>query len=248
MDGAILPQEILDKLPATAKAEYAVLHNAAMATMRAYNSDPTITKLRDWEGAKRALAEKQEAILCGVPAGPDVFATQQEVLAYLLVRGYKIGKSALSNHVRARRLARRKDGFRRRDVDRFAELVLRNAGSGLDAKADRSADLLERKLKAEIRRTEEQAEKARIEREMMEGKLIDREQVEFELAGRAIALEAGFDHMAYTRAAEIVEACGGDHGRLDRVIDVLMDAKNGWLNSFANADDFVITVRRDENT
>ncbi|MBV5305576.1 MAG: hypothetical protein J0652_02660 [Desulfobulbaceae bacterium] len=176
---------------------------------------------------------------------PLAFATQQLVLIYLKGKGFKVEKSALSNHVRARLLAKKPEGFRLRDVDKYAELHLKDTATGMDAADKRTVDLQERKLRAEIHRTEEQAAKAKIEREMMEGKLINREDVELEMAGRAVVLEAGFDHMVYTRSAEIIELTGGDVQLVDRMIALLMEAKCKWFNQYATTDTFMVTIKRD---
>jgi len=241
-----LSDEILAGLPAALKREYALYHNAVFSTMRSYNQEPTAANKRNLDVAMDALDELTGRILAGTGAAaedPAVFATQQEVLAYLQRKGYKVAKSALSNHVRARLLRKKTDGFHRRDVDRYAELQLKQTASGLDAAETRTADLQERKLKAEIKKLEEQAKKAVLEREVMEGKLIARDEVELELAGRAVALEAGFDHLVYSRAAEMVDLVGGDQAKADRLIAVLLEAKNEWLNQYAGTEEFVVELK-----
>lgn len=242
-----LSDKILAGLPAALKGEYALYHNAVVSTMRSYNQEPTAANKRNLDVARDAMDELTARILAGsgaAAADPAVFATQQDVLSYLQKRGYKIAKSALSNHVRARLLAKKKGGFSRIDVDKYAELNLRDALSDQTALDKRTVRLQERKLRAEISRTEEQALKARLERETMEGKLIKLEDVELELAGRAVVLEAGFDHMIYTRAAEWIELVGGDQAMTDRFIASLLEAKNQWLNQYASHDEFVVTITK----
>ncbi len=173
----------------------------------------------------------------------ESFPTQQEVLAYLKAGGYKIEKSALSNHVRNRMLIKKSGAFKRRDVDSYATLHLQSGATGQTQADKKTVELQERKLKAECLRTEEQALKAKIEREAIEGKLIARDDVELELAGRAVALEAGYDHMVYTKTAEWIEICGGDQARADRLINALLEAKNEWLNQYASTADFVVLLK-----
>lgn len=176
---------------------------------------------------------------------PDTFATQQDVLAYLKAGGYKIEKSALSNHVLKRKLIRKSGVFRRKDVDSYADLHLQSGATGQTAADKKTIALQERKLKAECLRTEEQALKAKIEREASEGKLIPRDDVELELAGRAVALEAGYDHMVYTMASGLVELVGGDQAKVDRLITAMLEAKDEWLNQYASTADFVVVLKRE---
>ena len=240
-----LSDHILAGLPAALKGEYAVLYNAAVNTMRTYNTEPTTAHKRNWDTARMSLEELTTRIMAEAAAQalPEVFATQQEVLSYLEQAGYRIKKSALSNHVRSRLLAKKADGFRRKDVDRYAELHLRDAASDQTSKDKRAVALQERKMLAEIKKTEEQAIKAKIEREMLEGKLIDRNDVELELAGRAVVLEAGFDHMVYTRAAEWIELVGGEQSRVDRLIASLLACKDEWLNQYASHEEFSVILK-----
>ena len=109
----------------------------------------------------------------------------------------------------------------------------------------KTADLQERKLRAEIGRTEEQHKRAIIEREALEGKLIPRDEVELELAGRAVALEAGYDHMVYTMAAGLVELVDGNQAKVDRLITAMLEAKNEWLNQYAGTVDFVVILKKE---
>jgi len=240
-----LSQQAVDALSPAQKAEYAIHHNAVVFTMRAYNADPTAAAKRNWDSAREALDDFVEKTNNPSVAGspPAQFATQQEVLAYLKAGGYKIEKSALSNHVRTRMLIKKSGAFNRKDVDSYATLHLQSGATGQTQADKKTAELQERKLKAECLRTEEQALKAKIEREAIEGKLIARDDVELELAGRAVALEAGYDHMVYTKAAEWIEICGGDQARADRLINALLEAKNEWLNQYASTADFVVVLK-----
>jgi len=178
-------------------------------------------------------------------AAPDTFATQQDVLVYLKAGGYKIEKSALSNHVRTRLLIKKDGCFKRKAVDSYAELHLQSGATGQTAADKKTTDLMERKLRAEVGRAEEKNIRARMEREALEGKLISRDDVELELAGRAVALEAGYDHMVYTMAAGLVEMVGGDQAKVDRLITAMLEAKNEWLNQYASTADFVVVLKKE---
>ena len=250
--GDKLPQDLIAKLGDQEKTHYTVQYNASLKTMAAYHQEPTAQNLKNWTAAREALAELSVALIDRYQAqttsepektaAPDVFETQREVLAYLKGQGYKIEKSALSNHVRSRLLTKGKDGYKKKSVDRFAELALKNADTGQRASEAKTADLIERKLRAEIKKLEEHGIIASIERQTKQGKLISVEEVEEGLVGRAMVLEAGYEHMVYTRAAEWVELVGGDQSRTDQLITSLLEAKGEWLNQYAQASEFEITM------
>ena len=215
---------------------------------KAYGDEPSSARKKIWEESKRSLSDQEVHLMEKYgkeQAATDTFATQQDVLAYLKAGGYKIEKSALSNHVRTRLLIKKDGVFRRKDVDSYADLHLQSGATGQKAADKKTSELQERKLRAECVRTEEQALKAKIEREASEGKLIPRDDVELELAGRAVALEAGYDHMVYTMAAGLVEMVGGDQAKVDRLIAAMLEAKNEWLNQYASTADFVVVLKKE---
>jgi hypothetical protein len=235
------------------EAKLAILYNALVTNINAYRSDSSASALKNWQSAESALADclshledkYQPATPTSTSIHPDTFATQQEVLTYLKAAGYKIEKSALSNHVRSRLLIKKAGVYRRKDVDNYSGLHLQSGATGQTMADKKTADLQERKLRAEIGRTEEQYKRAIIEREALEGKLIPRDEVELELAGRAVALEAGYDHMVYTMAAGLVELVDGNQAKVDRLITTMLEAKNEWLNQYAGAVDFVVILKKD---
>jgi len=243
-----LPNEILDAASKPEQIEYTIHYKAVLKAAKAYGDEPSSARKKIWEESKRSLSDQEAHLMEKYgkeEASPDTFATQQDVLAYLKAGGYKIEKSALSNHVRTRMLIKKNGCFKRKDVDSYAELHLQSGATGQTEADKKTANLMERKLKAECQRTEEQALRAKIEREAVEDKLIPRDEVELELAGRAVALEAGYDHMVYTRAAEWIDVVCGDQSRVDRLIGAMLDAKNDWLNQYASTDEFVVAIKKE---
>lgn len=248
--GDKLPAELMSLFSEQERARYVVQYNASLNTMSAYHKEPTAANLKNWVAAREALAEFSAQLADryqqqGEPqapktAAPDVFETQKDVLAYLKGQGFKIEKSALSNHVRSRALPKGKAGFSRKAVDRYAEINLKSAETGQTSVERKVADLQERKIKAEIKRLEEQGTLAQIERESRQGRLVAVDEVEQGMVGRALVLEAGYDHMVYTRAQEWIELVGGDLTNTDRLITSLLEAKAEWLNQYAAPVDFAV--------
>ncbi|MFA7346889.1 MAG: hypothetical protein WCZ86_03920 [Desulfurivibrionaceae bacterium] len=181
------------------------------------------------------------------PSAAETFATQQEVLAYLVKSGgYKIGKSALSNHVRERRLTKKKGVFSRKDVDSYA-LHLQSAATG-QAEADKkTTELQNRKLTAEICRTEEQALKAKIEREALEGKYILRANLELELASRAVVFDAGLRAMIQGQVPAWIELVEGDQAKTPDMIEAMIVSVGRLLSDYASTSRFQVVFKGEED-
>jgi hypothetical protein len=58
------------------------------------------------------------------------------------------------------------------------------------------------------------------------------------MAGQAVALEAGINHIFYTNTAKLVALVGGDTSRTDLFIDAMMTAKDELLIVYASAEGF----------
>lgn len=172
----------------------------------------------------------------------ESFATQQEVLAYLKAGGYKIGKSALSLHVRARKLIQKQGVFRRQDVDKYA-LHLQSAATGQAAADKKTTELNERKLLADVGLTEEKEKKARIEREALEGKYILRADLDLELASRAVVFDAALRTMIQGHAPGWIELVGGDQGKIPDLIEMMLIATGDLLSDYATTARFQVVFK-----
>ena len=73
-------------------------------------------------------------------------------------------------------------------------------------------------------------------------KYVERDEIELQIAARAVVLEAGLDHMIYTRTAEWVALTGGFQELTELLIADFMDAKDELLKVYVNAEEFEITI------
>jgi phage terminase Nu1 subunit (DNA packaging protein) len=242
-----LPNEILDAASKPEQVEYTIHYKAVLKAAKAYGDEPSTARKKIWEESKRSLSDQEAHLMEKYgkeQAAPDTFATQQDVLVYLKAGGYKIEKSALSNHVRTRLLIKKQGVFRRQDVDKYADLHLQSGATGQKAADKKLAGLQERKLKAETDRTEEQARKAKLEREAMEGKMLPRADVELELAARAVVIDSGISGLIQSHAATWIDLVAGDQAKLPDLTEAMANNFRTLLNEYATTDIIRVVLNR----
>ena len=174
---------------------------------------------------------------------PDHFTSLRAVESYLRGQGYQVGKSTIGNHVKAGLLKRIAGKFKRPSVDRYAEINLISADTGMVAAEEKNVKLQERKLKAEIRLKEEQASKAARENEILDGKYILRSDHEREIAAACGVLEASLKYFYRLKAADIIDLVGGDQSHSSRLHQWLCEQLDIELNKLARLGEVEIEVR-----
>ena len=167
---------------------------------------------------------------------------------WLVGEGYRISRSRLHDHVRMGRVGRDAEGrFSLRTVRKYAREYLRRAETGR-TESQEQTDLAEQKLRAEIALKQTKAEREQLRHEIEQGRWVRRDQLEAELVGRAVALEAGFDHAANSRAGEIVELILGapEGNATPLLVAAMMDLKNDWLGRYVAPMEFEVSVPGEE--
>lgn len=164
-----------------------------------------------------------------------------DVYRFLKSAGWQISERTFYRQVGDGKLKKNRHGlYSLAAVRKFAETwSVRPSGKTVH---EESEDLTAMKLREEIARIRTTREREAFKLEIERGKFLPRDRVEMELAGRAVVLEAGFDHLVYTRAAEWIAITGGDPSRTDMLIAALMVAKNEWLNHYASAEEFMVNI------
>lgn len=218
-----------------------ILYNAVVQNMRTYSQDPTEVNRRNWDAAEKALMDEKGRLEMALDDAQG-FETQKEVLAHLHQLGYKISRSRLSRDIQARKL-RKKDGiFSVGKIKRYAELELVETDSGKGLSDRRAEKLQERKIRAEIKKLEEQALRAKIEREAIEGRYIERVDHELHMALAASVLESGLKYFYSLRAQEIIDLVGGSPARAGDLTAYLKQQLDKQLAIFARSRKYEIEV------
>jgi hypothetical protein len=216
-----------EKVMALLEQEEKLLYSALVRTMKAYNESPTIANLKDYQAAKRAYDEfcrRKEAQL-----NPEsrTFKTQAEILEYLKEQGWKISKASLSEKFFA--IKKQKDGtVLKEDVDAFAEKFLRKLDGSDNGEIDISA-----KLEAEIRKINAEAEKKEIEVRRLKGELVERYEVEQQLADRAVYLRNSLEEFFRSMTPHLIEKAGGDLSKTADIMEFCLEELDNIFNHYA---------------
>lgn len=161
----------------------------------------------------------------------ETYRTVADALEYICSLGRKVGKSKFYADVRGNFPPKRNGVFHRKDLKRYAEtLPVANAS---DKEAGAVAELAEEKARLEIEKLEEQIKRERQKRLREEGKLIAREDVEAEMAARAVTLETGLKTSFETRLLEVVHLVEGNPQKALELQGMVEDIINRCLHDYA---------------
>ena len=212
-----------------------VLTSALAKSQQRVVDEPSAANIKALREAKSALDEMRGA---GEDA-PVVYGNRVEALRALQADGYKIKKSKFYADCKVGLCQLGADGsVTENELNRYVRRV------GLQRLSEKSADpatnMLARKNEKEVERLEEQISKLRREREIIEGRYLERDVVEMELAGKCAVLEAGLRHLFHTRMVDWIEAAAA-HG-LPAALDAAQQDLNAQFNEFASLDDFEVLI------
>ena len=176
-----------------------------------------------------------------------IFKNVGEVLRYLQEeRGRQIEKSKLYADIKKGLLRKEGRAFRQVDVDRYGgSLPLSTTPDGRNREAE---ERLRRKDEADIRIKEATATREELKTEVMQGKYVLREQVDHELAARAVALNVGLKAAVEEKALEIVTKVGGKSRRsrlLAQEMELLIDAA---CTEYAQNLEFEVSLGSDDDS
>lgn len=165
----------------------------------------------------------------------DVFVNRLEVLKHLKQRGFKIGKTKLYEDAQAGRLRVQSDGsVKLSDVELYEKAYLSEKKSGAED------CLARRKMELEVQRLENQVREQDLDYQKSIGKLIEKDDVEMELASRAAVLEAGLKNMIYVNASDWVHLVGGRPEKVLELAERMVEIVDGLLNEYAQVKTFQV--------
>lgn len=250
--------DLLEQVSAADQVKLKVLHNAVIHTTKAYKDDPVKGRLKDWEAAQSALEDAVEQLSANLnsddpqeilPDWKDFEETKNkaEVLRHLKAMGYDITQRTFYRHCKQGKLHKStKNIFTLRLVQQYVKTVGLYRPGTAPGEGSNTDDLARDKLKAEIRKLDESGAREALKRKREEGKLIDRADLYLELAARAVTMDTGFRQMINVEAPTLIAAVKGDVTRQNEFEDLLIDAWNRLLDSYATSDEFEILFEDEE--
>lgn len=200
-----------DKINYLLEQEEKLLTSTLTKTMKAYNENPTLSNLKNYEAAKRALEEFQKRKANPEGSENQKFKTLFQVFKYLQNEGWKISKSAF--YEKAYMIKKTNGVYLKKDIDVFAKKFLRKTD------APDIEDDIDKKIQAEIRKLTAEAEKKELEVQKLRGELVERWEVEQQLADRAAFLKSSIQEFFHSMAPHMIEKVSGDIQKLPEFID-----------------------------
>lgn len=221
------------------RLDLGLLVTGVKRAMQAYHEDAVSSNLKSWEAAKRSLSDLVQGLWAKYgfkeQAGdPERFETKFAAWEWLVANGWKLGKSQFYNHC--------KDGLIRPDADgsysmkrlkKYAETHVKRAETGL-LQRDELERLQERKLKGEVELLEVKKAREQHDLDVRRGRFIPREDVEIELAGRAVAFLSGLRNTVQMSAVDWIRLVNGDTSRAAILIDAMTHDIEHRLSHYAS--------------
>lgn len=174
----------------------------------------------------------------------ESFKNTKEVLAYLEGEGWKVSQPTLYRHVKDAKLQGEQDGtFTLKAVQKYARTHLQLVSTRQKVADD---DLQRKKLQLDIDLQEEKLKREKLKRETEEGGLIPREDVDLELASRAVVQDHEWTRAIQSRAGEIIALVEGSADRSSDLVRFLLEIKDEIMNEFASTRDWHVLFQEGE--
>jgi len=176
---------------------------------------------------------------------PGLFKNAGDALRYLQESGRKIEKTKLYEDIKAGLLRKEKGGFRRRDVDKYgASLPLTTTPDGRNKEAE---DRQRRREEADIRIKEAVAKREELKTAVMESRYVLRDQVDQELAARAVAFNSGLKSQFEAAALDLVSLVGGKTKKTRTLVQTVERIIDAACNDYAREIEFEVNLHIDDD-
>ncbi|APG24092.1 hypothetical protein [Syntrophotalea acetylenica] len=230
------------------KIELGTLHNAVIQCMQEYRDASTAANKRNWDAAKSGLQECLDRLWPvyfpseEASVDPERFDQQKAARDYLLNKGYKVSAGKFSTDWNNGKVRVQRDGsVRRADLLEYATTL------DLDRKKIANMEHLERrKAELEVQKLEQQVKKSDLENRKEDARWVRKEDAEIQTATLVGLLQDSLNHHLSQHQAQLLHACGGDHGRVAEFAQALEDVVAGAFNELANGRQFDVDIEEDE--
>ena len=230
--------EVVDKKD---KARLTILNNAVVRNMKAYQSDPTAARKKDWDAAEEGLQKEIDRLWAehfgGQAAVPDdrFLPNLIEAMHWLQNLGYKIKKTKIYDDKKKGKIYVWPDGrVYKADAELYARnYLVKEKSPDLEEIENKTLEELQQeKLRTEAERNRIRAERERFLLDKERGQYIHVDQVEYELSWRARIFRYSLENFIHEHApriaamfggedkaaAKLIEAAGGQQDNIPRVV------------------------------
>jgi hypothetical protein len=165
----------------------------------------------------------------------EILKNVMAVVKWLQNEGYDIKKSTVYKHRSEGKLIADKTGrYPVSSVKRYARnWIIPLPGSTPPANV---IDLQEKKLIAEARKIEAQAEHWELKTKIVAGEYVERDAFGRELAARAMVFRSDMENFIRSHGVDIITTVKGDPLRLPDLISLYLDQLENWLSRYSEPD------------
>jgi hypothetical protein len=234
--------DISTMLSAKESAKRRMLEDPSSANISGYDrASAMLERAVEKKRASEAVPESESVPESGMVRFGNRFKKLSEVVKWLNSEGYKIKKSKVYMDAKAGYLAASDDGgFSQESV--LAYVHTQSLEKIADNKAGKLDALSEQRLKKEVEKLTVQVEKLTWDMERDQGKYLAKEDVRTELALKISAFEAGFKHIAVTRASDWIAAVAGRQEKQQVLVDMVNNAIDTLLDEFSRVDELDLVI------
>ncbi|MEN6374601.1 MAG: hypothetical protein ABFD75_07460 [Smithella sp.] len=160
------------------------------------------------------------------------------VSAFLKSQGWKVSKSTVYEHSKARKIRPHADGlFYLADIEAYASTYLKKK----DVPLTQTSDAIQlRRNEAEARKMEAQAQHWEVKAKVLSGAYVERETFERALAQRAMLFKYDLESFARSKAPEICRLVNGNNDLIPELVEHLLEQFAIFLNRYAEEREFVV--------
>ena len=166
------------------------------------------------------------------------FKNRYHVWQYLKAQGWKVARGTFYNHVKEGRLRPDARGvFSLEKIEKYLNFNLKTKEL---AKTEKLERVQEKKARLEANLLEVKVNRERLKYNLEQGKSILRDDVELELAGKAVVLETNLKAMILARAGEFVALVEGQEKKTGELVRAMMTELDQALNEFATTREYQV--------
>lgn len=197
------------------------------------------------EEVKTKFSTTQAPASTDTSAMPQIFKNALEIEAYLTAPGqnWKVKKSTIYNHIKARKLLPEADGtFTLKEVERWllAAEIKKADGTAPQTKLSAADKVALEAAEWRLRKEKAIARKEEIKVNTLEGQLVPRDAFEMELAARATIFRTDAENFFRSQAPAMVNLVSGDQQKIPELMSFCIDALEQWLSRYLQKEEFKV--------
>lgn len=222
---------IIASAPRADKIKLTVHHNAVVKCTKAYQDDPSSTRLRDLRAAEQALSQEIERVSGGNTDKADRFSSRREALAWILGQGCKVSKTKFYDDCAAGLIVVGPDkSVSKWQVSQYLLKLMQESVPQASA-----LDYQEKREKLELRRLQLDVDEREIKTRKADGEWMRTEDAWSAVAAMLAALKDNLQYQFYQGQTLLVHLAAGDPVREPEVYEECLAIVGRAYNDLAGS-------------